>query len=411
MNNNFLNEIKILVVEDSETDRLTLVNILKKYFSNIIEASDGEVAYELFKKNLDIDIIISNINMPKISGIDFLKLVRTSDMNLPFIFITGRLEPEILLKAIDLNVSSYISKPINAISLLEKIDFLCEKKYYEKKLIKNQQEIEFYLEAVDKVALIFKMYGDGKISYMNNAMLEVLGYEEEKIKKLYFDEIIHPDIPRKYIDDTWEHVKNGKLWKGNTKFITNNKEIFYLNNTVFKINNEKEEFITIGFLTTKENLEKRDFHKKVILKFQESNRREFELKSMNAELQEKIEKLKALCKECEDSIKSLKEKNALNVRQLKHYELQGDNLTQKYEKFMNSKKDEIENYIKSLNIEKKKNEKLTFQKEELLELLGHLKEKNKNNEEEIRLKNIKINNLNELLLKKEESSKNKKSFF
>lgn len=395
MNGDFLSKITILIVEDSATDRKILVDVLKNYFQNVLEASDGEEGYKVYKENSDIDIIISDLNMPKLSGINFLKLVRTSDMNIPFIVTTGKIDPEVMLEAIDLNVNSYIKKPIDLRVLLQKIDFLCEKKYLQNGLENKRKEIEHLLEAVDVAALIFRMNEKGDISYMNGSMLEVSGYEEAEIGTLNFNDIIHPDIPRKYIDSTWEELKEGNLCKRNTKFISKNKGIFYLNNTIYKT--DEDEFTTVAFLTTKENLDQRDFKRKVILKFQESNRKEFKLKQTKDDLEIKLEKLKNLYLEDQISIKRLQEKNALNVRQLKHYEIQGDNLTQKYEKFMNSKKDEIESYIKNLNIEKNKNEQLTLKLEDITKLFESLKARNEYLEEEVRSKNVKINSLIEVI--------------
>jgi PAS domain S-box-containing protein len=398
LNSNFLNEITILVVEDSPTDRKILVDTLKKYFSNVLEASDGEEGYKIFKDNKNIDIIISDLNMPKVSGLNFLKLVRTSNMNIPFIVTTGKIEPEIMIEAINLNVNLYISKPIDVRTLLQKIDFLCEKKYFQIRLENKRKEIEHLIEAVDLASLVFKMDEKGNISFMNTLMLDVSGYEKEDIVDLHFNDIIHPEIAKKYINSAWKDLKDGKLWKGNTKFINKNGETFYLNTTIFKTNTE--DFITIGFLTTKENLEKRDFQRKVIQKFQESNKKEYELNQLNNELQNKFDKLRDLYDDNLNTLKALKEKNMSNVRQLSHYELQGDNLTQKYEKFMNSKKEEIELYIKNLNSEKQKNEKLTQKYDELLSLVENFKVRNSNLEDQIRDKNRRINNLNEIIINK-----------
>lgn len=292
MTDSFLKNIKILIVEDSKTERDLLVNLIKKYFANILEASNGEEAYEIYKAQKDIDIIITDINMPKLSGIELLKKVRETDLSLPFIFVTGGTKLSDILTIINLNISSFLLKPINFNLLLQKIDFLCEKKYYKYELSNKKREIEHYKQAVDRTALIFKMDINGVITYMNYSMREISGYGIEYFNKLKFDDIIHDDIPKKYIEEGWEHVKNGELWKGNTKFLSKDGDTFYLNNTVFKANNEKEEFILVAFLTTKENLEKRDFHKKVLMKIQESNKREFELKKQIEDLSRENSKYK-----------------------------------------------------------------------------------------------------------------------
>ena len=70
---------------------------------------------------------------------------------------------------------------------------------------------------------------------MNESMFEISGYEKSDLNRLNFSEIIHPDIPQKYIEDTWGKLNNGELWTGNTKFISKTKDIFYLKNTILKL--------------------------------------------------------------------------------------------------------------------------------------------------------------------------------
>ena len=397
MDAKFLEKIKILIVEDSDLDRNILFNTIKKYFPNIIKVSNGKEAYEIYKEDKEIDIIISDIHMPELSGIEFLKLVRSSDVNLPFILTIAKIEPEYILEAINLNVSSYLLKPIDVRTLIQKIDFLCEKKYYESHLIKKQKEIEYYLEAVDKASIIYKMTIDGNITYMNNAMLKVSGYIEDDIPKLKFEDIIAPEIPKKYIEMAWEQIKDGKLWHGNTKFIAKDGEIFYLNNTIFKINNFEEEFITIAFLTTKENLEKRDFHKKVLLNITEANKKEYELKNKIINLTNKLDQSSILLDNNNETISSLKEKSLQKERQLKHYELQGENLSDKYEKLLNSKKNEILNYIQSVKTEKKRVDTLLSENKHLNAEINTLRKKYGNLEDEIKVKNKRINELTEVV--------------
>lgn len=397
MTDSFLKNIKILIVEDSKTERDLLVNLIKKYFANILEASNGEEAYEIYKAQKDIDIIITDINMPKLSGIELLKKVRETDLSLPFIFVTGGTKLSDILTIINLNISSFLLKPINFNLLLQKIDFLCEKKYYKYELSNKKREIEHYKQAVDRTALIFKMDINGVITYMNYSMREISGYGIEYFNKLKFDDIIHDDIPKKYIEEGWEHVKNGELWKGNTKFLSKDGDTFYLNNTVFKANNEKEEFILVAFLTTKENLEKRDFHKKVLMKIQESNKREFELKKQIEDLSRENSKYKLFYEKNIEYMNLLSKKNKEKERQLTHYEIQGSKVSEKYERFMKTKKEEVDNYLKILGIEKQKNDELTLKNSELLDVVESLKAKCENLENEIKIKNSRIANLLDLV--------------
>lgn len=353
MEESFLESITILIVDDNENDAQILSDTLGRYFKKIYTAVDGEEAYEYFKANKDIDIIVSDFNMPKIDGLQLLRLVRLSDLYLPFILTSGNFEIEFLIKAINLNVSSFLPKPISIKDLLEKIDILCEKKLFEQRVKTKQDEINNYLASVDRVAIILKMNGKGDIIYMNDAMLEVSGYSKEEIKDLNIDNIIHPNIPRKYTQLSWEKVKAGELWKGTTKYIDKKNEVFYLNHTVFKLDSKEDEFISIAFLATQESIEKRNFHKKLITTFKDYNIREHEYKTKL----EKLEKSLELCnrklnQDNTDIVANLKYKIKKQEAQIRKYESKLEASEAKYDNMLHQKKEELERYVNLIQIEK-----------------------------------------------------------
>jgi two-component system chemotaxis response regulator CheY len=116
--------IKILIVDDFATMRKIIRNILTQLgFKNILEADDGTTALEILKKE-KVDLIISDWNMPKMSGIELLKAVR-SDENLkdvPFVMVTAEAQKENILEAIKYKVNQYIVKPFTPETLKEKLD-------------------------------------------------------------------------------------------------------------------------------------------------------------------------------------------------------------------------------------------------------------------------------------------------
>ncbi|RXK02180.1 hypothetical protein CRV02_04855 [Arcobacter sp. CECT 8989] len=376
MEEKFLENITILLVEDNKNDLEILNKTLSKYFKRIYTACDGEEAYKIFKENKDIDIIISDIEMPKMSGLEFLKLVRLSNLYIPFIITSGKIEVSFLLEAINLNASSFLSKPISIKSLLEKVDILCEKKLYETRIKLKQNEIDKYLASVDKVAVIYKMNSLGEILYMNSAMREISGYSKNELKGLKFQDIIHPDIPSKYLDNAWDVVKNGKLWKGNTKFISKDKETFYLTNTVFRLDSKEDEFITIAFLTTQENLEKRNFHKKLISTLKDFNIREYNYKNKIDILEKDSNSFSQVRNENEEQIQNLKAKLRKLDSQVSEYENEKIQDNIKYSSMLQNKKEELERYVNLIQIEKAKAEK--FEEENY-----HLKSELKKNKEQV----------------------------
>jgi len=105
--------MKVLVVDDFTTMRRIIKGVLKQLgFSNIIEAEDGSLALEELKKE-EIGLIVSDWNMPNMSGLDLLKAVRGDEnlKNTPFIMVTAEGQKENVVEAVKAGVSSYIIKP------------------------------------------------------------------------------------------------------------------------------------------------------------------------------------------------------------------------------------------------------------------------------------------------------------
>jgi two-component system chemotaxis response regulator CheY len=121
--------IKILIVDDFATMRKVIRNILKQVqFENVVEAEDGAVALNILKSQ-KIDFVISDWNMPNMTGYDLLKAVRADPEigKTPFLMITAESLQENVVAAVKAGVSNYIVKPFTAETLNEKITKIMEK--------------------------------------------------------------------------------------------------------------------------------------------------------------------------------------------------------------------------------------------------------------------------------------------
>ncbi|MBI1308837.1 MAG: response regulator [Proteobacteria bacterium] len=115
--------MRILVVDDAQTMRRIIVNLLRQLgFTNMVEADDGTTAWDRLLAE-PVDFVISDWNMPKMTGIDLLKKVRSEDRfkALPFIMVTAEGKRENVIAAVQAGVSNYIVKPFNAATLKEKL--------------------------------------------------------------------------------------------------------------------------------------------------------------------------------------------------------------------------------------------------------------------------------------------------
>lgn len=103
-------KLNLLYAEDDLELRDKVVYFIKDKFENIYLASDGIDALEIYNKNM-VDIVITDINMPKLTGIDLIKEIRKKDNKTPIIIITAQSDKKSLLEAIPLNLVRYIVKP------------------------------------------------------------------------------------------------------------------------------------------------------------------------------------------------------------------------------------------------------------------------------------------------------------
>jgi PAS domain S-box-containing protein len=407
--NNFFKQLTVLYVEDDETTKLEHINTLELIFTKVILAKDGEEALNLYKNSIknneSIHLIISNVNLPKLNGLDFLEEVRKFDAELPFIVTTAKSETENLLKAIELNVNYYLIKPVSDQDLVSKIEHTFEKAYYTKVLNQKQSQIDSYTKAIDNIALVFKMKEDGTITFSNKCFQKLTKYTEHEMLSLNFEELIHPDIDRKYIQKAWKDVKSGNIWKGNTKFIDKNKEVFYLNNSTFKIEDDfSDEYITIGFLTTKENLEKREFQKKVIKNVQEFNKKEHSYKKIIEELQNKINHYDVLLPSVEKEKFKIKEKE----EQIKFFEEQIKDMEENYSSILKKKKSTELNHQGILKKSTEENRKLKDEKIKQEEEIDALRDELQCTQEQNQRNLKRINNFESIIEDLEDKLKEKK---
>ncbi len=115
--------IRILVVDDFSTMRKIIKNILRQLgYTNVVEADDGSTAWDVLNRD-QIEFIISDWNMPKMSGIELLRKVRASEEygGLPFLMVTAEAQQENIIEAVQAKVSNYIVKPFTPETLDQKI--------------------------------------------------------------------------------------------------------------------------------------------------------------------------------------------------------------------------------------------------------------------------------------------------
>lgn len=121
--------MKILVVDDFSTMRRIVKNLLRDLgFNNTAEADDGTTALPLLQAG-DFDFLVTDWNMPGMTGIELLKAVRADAKlaTLPVLMVTAEQKREQIIEAAQAGVNGYIVKPFTAATLKEKIDKIFER--------------------------------------------------------------------------------------------------------------------------------------------------------------------------------------------------------------------------------------------------------------------------------------------
>lgn len=121
--------MKILIVDDFSTMRRIIKNLLRDLgFNNTTEADDGNTALPMLKSG-NFDFLITDWNMPGMTGIDLLRAVRSDPglVSLPVLMVTAESKREQIIEAAQAGVNGYIIKPFTAQTLKEKIDKIFER--------------------------------------------------------------------------------------------------------------------------------------------------------------------------------------------------------------------------------------------------------------------------------------------
>jgi len=104
-------KLTILYAEDDQVTRENYTLALEQYFHKVYMAKDGKEALALYHKEKP-DVLLLDINMPYIDGLEILKIIRKEDKNIPVAILTAHSDKEKLLKAIPLGLTAYLVKPI-----------------------------------------------------------------------------------------------------------------------------------------------------------------------------------------------------------------------------------------------------------------------------------------------------------
>jgi PAS domain S-box-containing protein len=228
-------DLKLLYVEDNPDAREMTAMILEDFFDNIILAVDGEDGLEKFKDN-DIDFVISDINMPKLNGIDMCEKIREIDQEVSLVILSAHNEDNFFMKSIKMGIDAYLLKPIDIDQLTSVIYKITQKYRYESEAKSNMHFLKMYQKATNESSIVSKTDAKGIITYVNDAFCDITGYTKEELIGKNHNIVRHPDNPKSIFEDMWHTIRDKKeIWKGIVRNRAKNSKSYYVDSLVMPI--------------------------------------------------------------------------------------------------------------------------------------------------------------------------------
>ena len=193
MNKEILKNISILYVEDESDVRDFTSKLLASLLKNVFSAENGQDGLNIYKENIDtIDLIVTDINMPKMNGITMCEQIRELNKDIPIVVTSAHNDTSFLKKAIEVGVSTYAMKPIDLYQLIDSITKAIEPIFLKKELVtlnlslesKIEMEMEKIKSILDAQENIIIVTNRAEITNTNKKFSEFFGIENfERFKE------------------------------------------------------------------------------------------------------------------------------------------------------------------------------------------------------------------------------------
>lgn len=177
MNLENLKYLSILYVDDDEILRSSTQNILSTLFKNVFVAKDGEEAIKIYDTN-NINILMLDIKMKNMSGIDVAKYIRAIDSKIPIFLVSSYTDVEDMLDAIKLDLVDYLKKPFSFEELLNTL-LRCLSKIDSKYLIKNNLGENAFYDFLSK-----QLISNGEYITLSKSEIDVIEIFLQRRNKL-----------------------------------------------------------------------------------------------------------------------------------------------------------------------------------------------------------------------------------
>ncbi|HIO70363.1 MAG TPA: response regulator [Campylobacterales bacterium] len=255
-----LKRLAILYVEDEEITRSTFLRTLNRMFGKIFIAENGKVGLEIFR-NHKIDIVLTDVNMPEMNGLEMSKEIRKINRRIPIIISSAYNDSSFLMQAIDVGIEHYITKPVDIKKFRIKLEDIAIH-FYNKRISeekKRESEIEkrlfqTVLNSQSSISILFTK--ENRVLFINEQFFKTFQFqnlEEFKQNHKNINELFL-DYPELHDADNWaEMVLQKGIEKVSMVDKENKKQIFHINIAKLPEENEADYIVTLNNITELED--------------------------------------------------------------------------------------------------------------------------------------------------------------
>jgi len=240
MSSNFV----VLLVEDESVTRKFIHLSLNGIFDEILIASDGKEGLKLFNENKErITLIISDITMPNMNGIEMSRMIRKQNKDIPIILLTAHDDASLVVNALNAGVNHYMLKPIDTHNLLNEVIHYKNEQIHKDEVVRSLNLLKQYRDIIDDTTILSKTDLKGKITYANNEFYKISGYSEDELIGSNHNIVRHPDTEKSTFKNMWKTIQSGRNWSGNIKNLAKDGSVYYTKAFISPIKNHDDEII------------------------------------------------------------------------------------------------------------------------------------------------------------------------
>jgi len=236
-------KLKLLYIENDLMVQESTLSVFKRFFQTIEVAVDDKDALQKYHSN-SFDLIITDINMPRLNGLEMIKEIRKIDKEISILIFSAYYETQYFIDSIKLGVDGYLIKPININQFIDVLLKTASKIKFQIEAKKNLHFLKQYEDVTNHGAIVSKINTKGIITYVNKAFCNLSGYTEDELIGKHHNIIRHPDNPTSLYEEMWNTIKDKKeIWQGLIRNLAKNGVSYYIQITIKPILNEENEIV------------------------------------------------------------------------------------------------------------------------------------------------------------------------